>query len=63
MTAIQKIKTKLSAYPDVQYSERADAIEVHPSRNRQDEPQGVFSHATALTLHDLSDVMPATSCE
>jgi predicted transcriptional regulator of viral defense system len=29
------------------------------SRNRQDEPQGVFSHATALTLHDLSDVMPA----
>jgi predicted transcriptional regulator of viral defense system len=29
------------------------------SRNRQGEPQGVFSHATALTLHDLSDVMPA----
>lgn len=29
------------------------------SRNRQDEPQGVFSHATALSLHDLSDVMPA----
>ena len=29
------------------------------SRNRQDKPQGVFSHATALALHDLSDVMPA----
>ncbi len=29
------------------------------SRNRQDEPQGVFSYATALALHDLSDVMPA----
>jgi predicted transcriptional regulator of viral defense system len=29
------------------------------SRNRQEEPQGVFSNATALTLHDLSDVMPA----
>jgi predicted transcriptional regulator of viral defense system len=29
------------------------------SRNRQDEPQGVFSHATAMTLHDLSDVMTA----
>ena len=29
------------------------------SRNRQDEPQGVFSHSTALTLHDLSDAMPA----
>jgi hypothetical protein len=30
MNAIQKIKTKLSAYPDVQYSESADGIEVHP---------------------------------
>ena len=29
------------------------------SRNRRDEPQGVFSHATALTLHELSDAMPA----
>lgn len=29
------------------------------SRNRQDEPQGAFSHATALTLHELSDAMPA----
>ena len=29
------------------------------SRNRQDEPQGVFSHTTALTLHELSDAMPA----
>ena len=29
------------------------------SRNRQDVPQGIYSHETALTLHDLSDVMPA----
>jgi len=29
------------------------------SRNRQDQPQGVFSHATALTLPELSDAMPA----
>jgi predicted transcriptional regulator of viral defense system len=29
------------------------------SRNRQDDPQGVFSHATALTLHELSDAMPS----
>ncbi|MGH7719123.1 MAG: type IV toxin-antitoxin system AbiEi family antitoxin domain-containing protein [Gemmatimonadaceae bacterium] len=28
------------------------------SHNRSGEPQGTFSHATALTLHDLSDVMP-----
>jgi predicted transcriptional regulator of viral defense system len=39
---------------------RPDLIVWHLwSRNRQDEPQGVFSHATALTLHELSDVMPA----
>jgi predicted transcriptional regulator of viral defense system len=29
------------------------------SRNRQGEPQGVYSHTTALALHDLSDAMPA----
>jgi len=29
------------------------------SRNRQDIPQGVFSHQTALSIHELSDIMPA----
>src|SRR5229473_4160682 len=29
------------------------------SRNRGEVTQGVFSHETALSLHDLSDVMPA----
>jgi predicted transcriptional regulator of viral defense system len=29
------------------------------SRNRQESPQGVFSHQTALSIHELSDVMPA----
>lgn len=29
------------------------------SRNRQEIPQGVFSHQTALSIHELSDVMPA----
>ncbi len=28
------------------------------SRNREDKPQGTYSHETALTLYDLSDVMP-----
>ena len=28
------------------------------SHNRTGEPQGTFSHATALTLHELSDAMP-----
>ncbi len=29
------------------------------SRNLQDVPQGVWSHETALDIHELSDVMPA----
>src|SRR2546421_641862 len=29
------------------------------SRNRQDYPEGLYSHETALSLHDLSDAMPA----
>jgi len=29
------------------------------SRNRQDEPQGVYSHETALSLHELTDLMPS----
>ena len=29
------------------------------SRNRAEVTQGVYSHETALSLHDLSDVMPA----
>ena len=29
------------------------------SRNRSDKPQGVYSHETALSLYDLSDISPA----
>lgn len=29
------------------------------SRDRHEVPQGVFSHQTALAIHDLSDLMPA----
>ena len=29
------------------------------SRDRQDQPQGIYSHQTALSIHDLSDVMPS----
>jgi predicted transcriptional regulator of viral defense system len=28
------------------------------SRNRSDTPQGVYSHQTALSLHELADLMP-----
>ncbi len=29
------------------------------SRNREDVPQGIWSHETALDIHELSDVMPS----
>ena len=29
------------------------------SRNRQDQPQGVYSHQTALSLQELTDAMPS----
>jgi len=29
------------------------------SRNRDDAPQGVYSHQTALSLYDLTDLMPS----
>ena len=29
------------------------------TRNREDKPEGVYSHETALSIQDLSDVMPA----
>ena len=29
------------------------------SRNRQGRPMGVYSHETALSIHNLSDAMPA----
>jgi predicted transcriptional regulator of viral defense system len=29
------------------------------SRNRQEKPEGVYSHQTALAIHDLSDLMPS----
>lgn len=29
------------------------------SRNREEEPEGVYSGQTALSIHDLSDLMPA----
>ena len=29
------------------------------SRNRREVPEGIYSHETALSLHELSDVMPS----
>jgi len=48
---------RLAAYPN---SERPDLILWSLwSCNRKGKPQGVYSHQTALSIHDLSDLMPA----
>lgn len=48
---------RLANYP---YPDRPDLIEWSLwSSNRKGEPQGVYSHQTALSLYDLSDVNPA----
>lgn len=48
---------RLAAFPP---AERPDLIFWWLwSRNRKDVPQGVYSHETALSLYDLSDISPA----
>lgn len=48
---------RLREYPP---PERDDLIVLSlMSHNRSDQPQTVFSHETALALHDLSDANPA----
>jgi predicted transcriptional regulator of viral defense system len=48
---------RLANYPT---GEHPDMVLWHLwSRNQSDEPQGVFSHQTALSFYDLSDVNPA----
>ena len=48
---------RLANYPNTQFEDL-----IHWSlwsRNRKDIPQAVFSHETALTVHELGDVMPS----
>ena len=48
---------RLAQFPP---SERPDLVLWHLwSRNREDVPQGVFSHQTALGIYELSDVNPS----
>ncbi len=48
---------RLSSYP---LPDRPDLMRWYLwSRNREDSPQGVYSHETALSIYNLSDVMPA----
>lgn len=54
-----KIERGLFRLPDFPPSEREDLIRWSLwSRNQKGVPQAVVSHDTALTVHDLSDVMP-----
>jgi len=47
---------RLARYPQ---TERPDLVLWSLwSRNRDDEPQGVYSHQTALSIYELSDIMP-----
>jgi predicted transcriptional regulator of viral defense system len=48
--------------PELPSSEHDDLIRLALwSRDRQDEPQAVVSHESALALHELSDLLPATT--
>ena len=54
-----RVERGLFRLRDYPASEREDLIRWSLwSRNRQGEPQAIVSHETALTVHELSDVMP-----
>lgn len=48
---------KLASYPITDRSELA--LWMLWSRGRKGDPKGIWSHATALDIHELSDVMPS----
>jgi predicted transcriptional regulator of viral defense system len=48
---------RLTRFP--QSSEEQLVIYALWSRNRAGEPEGVYSHQTALSIHELSDLNPA----
>jgi hypothetical protein len=50
MNAIEKIKAKLSAYPDLRYSERPNQIEVHP-RDQSGFTVGLQITPAGFTVH------------
>ena len=56
---IERIGHGLYRLTQIPPSEHDDLIRLSLwSRNRQDQPQAVVSHETALALHELSDVLP-----
>ncbi|MBI3411408.1 MAG: type IV toxin-antitoxin system AbiEi family antitoxin domain-containing protein [Planctomycetes bacterium] len=58
----ERVGHGLYRLPTLPLSEHDDLIRLSLwSRNRNDEPQAVASHETALFLHELSDVLPKTT--
>ena len=55
----ERIINGLFRIPTIPVGEHDDLIRISLwSRGRDDAPQGVFSHITALTLYDLSEIIP-----
>lgn len=56
----ERVGHGLYRLPTIPLSEHDELIRLTLwSRNREDEPQAVVSHETALALHELSDVLPS----
>jgi len=57
----ERIERGLFRLPTISPSERDDLIRLSLwSRGRDDQPQAVVSHQTALAVHDLGDLLPAS---
>src|SRR4051794_31928525 len=57
----QRVGHGLYRFPELPPHEHDDLIRLSLwSRNRADEPQAVVSHQSALVLHELSELLPAT---
>jgi predicted transcriptional regulator of viral defense system len=57
----ERVEHGLYRLPTIPRSEHDELIRLTLwSRNQKDEPQAVVSHETALTLHELTDLLPAT---
>lgn len=55
----ERVQHGIYRLPTIPVSEQDDLIRLALwSRNRDDEPQAVVSHESALFIHDLSDVLP-----